>query len=325
MKARPENIERLLNGYIDGELTVRQQTEVKRLLKNDSQVARRLVQLQKCKMLIGSLPAAKAPPEILEDVMAKLARRSLLGKQPAAANERAGIRELFFRKVLAAAAMIALMAVLGAVVYTIVAPPGGSGRSAVVNSGLGGSGKGTAIPKVMLAKFNGRLELETPEFREMDASINRAIEENGLLDCKSRDRFGERTTYVLTCGRNGLNRLLDRVEKNWARLDSAKLFVETDILGQAVAVDAVTPDQISEIAGQATAQDSVRLAKDFALLNSVTEELRGRAVLAADDKAADLMAPPRPRLTRPIDGEAIKEFDEDATQIELVIVVTRSK
>ena len=32
MRTRPEDIEKLLNGYIDGELTTRQHTEVKRLL-----------------------------------------------------------------------------------------------------------------------------------------------------------------------------------------------------------------------------------------------------------------------------------------------------
>ncbi len=100
MKARPENIERLLNGYIDGELTVRQQTEVKRLLGNDPMVARRLRQLEKCKRLLTSLPPAQAPAEMTQDIISRLARRSLLGEEPTAVAEDAGVRDLFMRKLL---------------------------------------------------------------------------------------------------------------------------------------------------------------------------------------------------------------------------------
>jgi len=211
MKARPENIEKLLNGYVDGELSVRQQTEVKRLLGNDPKIAGRLRQLEKCKTLISSLPAAKAPPDMAENVMAMLARRSLLGEEPAAINEKAGTRDLFLRKVLTAAAMIALLGVLGMVVYTILAPPAVPRPPSVA-----GEGRTTDVidpPRIMLAKFNGRLELKTAAFKEMDAFMDRAVAENGFVRCTGIERLVDRTTYVLTCGRKGLNRLLERLDK----------------------------------------------------------------------------------------------------------------
>ena len=320
MKARPESIERLLNGHIDGELTVRQQTEVKRLLANDSQVAARLRQLENCRILMSALPIAEAPPEMAEDVMARLARRSLLGEEPAAVNENAGTRDLFLRKFVTAAAMIALMAVLAIVVYTIVAPPPvPEGPSTAKNS------RTTEViqpAQVVLAKFNGRLELKTAAFKEMDAFIDRAIAENGFVECTGIERLGDRATYLLTCGHGGLNRLLERLEKNWARLDSAALFVETDVFGQPVVVNAVTADQIAELAAQAASQDTVRVARDLALLNSLTEQLRSKRVLPPSEAEPDLIGVARPVMTgrRTVEKAAI-----DQPNVELVIVLTPLK
>lgn len=320
MKARPENIERLLNGYIDGELTVRQKTEVKRLLANDSQVAARLRQLEKCRILISALPIAEAPSEMAEDVMARLARRSLLGEEPAAVNERAGTRDLFLRKFLTAAAMIALVAVLGVVVYTIVAPPTVPHGPSTANDNR--TREVIQPAQAMLAKFNGRLELKTAAFKEMDAFIDRAVAENGFVECTGIERLAERTTYVLTCGHSGLNRLLERLEKNWGRLDSATLFVETDLFGRPVVVDAVTTDQIAEVITQTTSQDTVRVAKDLALLNSLTEQLRAGAVLVPSDTMPDLIGVERPVITG---RRTIEKATVDQPNVELAIVLTRSK
>jgi len=63
-----ENIEQLLNGFIDGQLTPREQTELKRLMRNDAQLEKRLAQLQKCRMLLVSLPVEKAPDGLIERV-----------------------------------------------------------------------------------------------------------------------------------------------------------------------------------------------------------------------------------------------------------------
>jgi hypothetical protein len=321
MKMQPENIERLLNGYIDGELTVRQQTEVKRLLGNDPEIAECLLQLRKCKMLVSSVPPAQAPPEMLDDVMARLARRSLLGEEPAAVNHKAGVRDLFLRKVLTAAAMIALVALFGTVVYTIVAPPAPVEQP----SGRADTNRTATVinpPKTVLAKFNGRLELKTAAFMEMDASINRAVEDSDMVHAAGIERLGDKTIYVLTCARKGLNQLLNRMDNDWARLDSATLFVETDLFDQPVAVNAVTPKQITEITAQATFESTVRVAKDLAMFNNLSETLRSRAVLPTDNKIADLGGLDRPRLTR---NGAIEKAIIDNPNVELVIVLTRSK
>lgn len=321
MRTRPEDIEKLLNGYIDGELTTRQHTEVKRLLANDSKLAQRLARLERCKMLISSLPQAEAPAGMFDDIKASLARRTLLGEQAVAVGERAGARELFIRKVLTAAAMIALIAALGAVIYTIVAPEPAPTRPTVANL----QPTVPEPPRTVLAAapFNGRLELKAAAYIEMDASINRAIEENGLVDCLSRQRDDNRTTYVLSCGRKGLNQLLAQLDKNWEKLDSAALFVETDIFGDPVAVNAVTPEQVTQIASQNTLEKSIRLAKDFGLLNDVAEQMRSKALFAGD-KGPDLMAVPKPRLTGPLPAETTRGPAADRANVSFVIVLTRT-
>ena len=59
------NIDELLNSYIDDELPQRHQTEVKRLIRHDPQIAQRLEELEKCKILLNSLPCEQAPESTL--------------------------------------------------------------------------------------------------------------------------------------------------------------------------------------------------------------------------------------------------------------------
>ncbi len=109
------NIEELLNSFIDGELTERERTEVQRLISHDAQVAQRLRELQKTQMLVGSLPRAEAPAQIMNGIKASL-ERDKVSDEPVWSAERfekrVGARHLLARKVLAAAAMIGLVAIL---------------------------------------------------------------------------------------------------------------------------------------------------------------------------------------------------------------------
>ncbi len=91
------NIDELLNSFIDGEFTHRQATEVQRLISHDTQIAQRLRELQKCKMLVGSLPFEKAPAEMAEQIKASLAGRIPPGQQPIHFDQRRGARHLLVR------------------------------------------------------------------------------------------------------------------------------------------------------------------------------------------------------------------------------------
>ena len=81
-----------------------------------------LKELQKYKMLLGSLPQAQAPAHLFENVRASLERSVLLDEYHGKARAKAGAVHLFARRMVAAAAMIALVGVLGFVIYNIVKP-----------------------------------------------------------------------------------------------------------------------------------------------------------------------------------------------------------
>ena len=287
----------MLNGFIDAELTAREQTQLQRLLGNDAEIEKRLAQLRRCKMLMGSLPQAEAPAEMLADIKDALARRSLLGERTVPVDGNSGVRALMFRKVIAAAAMIALAALLGSVIYSIVAPETVPDGPPVAKVDPSGPDKVILPPRTMLAmQFSGRLELKTPTFKEVDASINRAIEGNALVECTTLDRDADRTTYVLTCGSQGFDRLMSHLDKHWTRFGGAKLFVETKTFGEPIAVAAVTPAQITQIISQDTFDKSMGVAKDFAVLNDIAERLRSKSLFAADDKHPDLISIEMPAL-----------------------------
>lgn len=300
MKEIP-NMDELLNSFIDGELPARQQTEVQRLVNHDEKIARRLQQLQKCKMLLSSLPVTEAPPQILENVKASLARKLLLVEQPLAFDERAGTRHLLGRKVFAAAAMLGLVGILTAVVYTIVAPETVTQRPVAVERREPAPTVDVVKPgpTIVAAPFSGRLELRTSYLPAVVAFINRAIEDNIPSDeWIASDQSNVKEPHALICSRKSFNLLLAELGNIWNKLDSATLLVDTEVFGERVVVDAVTTQQIAGIVNQDDSKRRVEVAKDFAVLNNMAELLPGTRVLTAiDDTTVGLITPPKPVLT----------------------------
>lgn len=337
------DIDELLNGFIDGELTAMHQTEVQRLIAHDVRIAERLRELQKCKMLVGSLPRAEAPDEMAEEIKASLERKVLLSQQPERFDQRQGARHLLVRKVLTAAAIIGLVAVLLGVIYNIVAPesisekPIVSGqwrqpgkkikvektRPSIVATAGKLVDKGGAAPLATGGEmgFNGRLELKTSALIAVDAVINRAIEDNHLKYGRPAGQ-GDESIYVISCSREALSLLLADLGSVWDRFGSARLFVRTGWFANEVVVNGVSAGQIAEIVNQDSLADCVEVAKDFAVLNNLAELLPGKEILAAiDNRAGDLMVIPKPVLTS--SQRAIKEPSrvEDKEEVHLTIVV----
>ncbi len=284
-----ERIDELLNGYIDDELTTEQKAEVENLIDQDAKIARRLRQFQKCRILVGSMPVAEAPSGVLEAVKASLFDISLSGEKQPVYEEQSGEKHILFRKVLAAAAMIGLAAVLSAVIHSIIPPQRTS----------------EAPPARMVAasEFSGRLELKTNALNAVDAFIKSAIDENAISASSNLERQQGRRIYSLSCSKKRLNSLLTDLDKIWSRLDSATLFVNTEVFGVQAVVDAVTTKQIAEIAGQNNIEKRIELAKDFAVLNSMAEHMPDNeirvAVEAGTSDLAKQWQDSRPVLTEP--------------------------
>ncbi len=335
MKANPQ-IDELLCSFIDGELPLRQQTEVQRLVARDAEVAKRLRQLQNCRNLINALPAEQAPADMLEQVKRSLERRTLLGDRAASTQNRAGLWHLKVRRFLAAAAMIALMGGLGAVVYQILAPvqPSGSGRlvaDATDSAQMAPAITATSTAPVLVAGegFSGRLELRTAALNQADSFVKRAIENNGLQGFAQSQTLVDRRVYQIECSRAGLDRLVADLGTIWERFDSATLAVNTGDLADPVIVEPVTFRQTAQIIDQDSAAASVKLARSTAVLNRFAEAMPGRDVLpASDDQTTTIATPEMPRPTMASNDPATKAIaapPEDGVKTSLTIVLLNTQ
>jgi hypothetical protein len=331
------NIDELLSSFLDGELDARQQTEVQRLLQHDKQIAERLLELQNCKRLVSSLPYIEAPDGMLENIKASLSSQQAdLSRQQAEPKEiqpreNKGARHLFLRQLLSAAAMIALVGVLAAVIYSIVAP------QVTIDMPMAVEKPGPAVtvataekpvePALAETRFTGRLELKTTSPVEVAAFINKAIEYNIPSDQRSAavpGKLGE--SHTLVCSRQNLRALLDELNTVWDKIDSAVLLVNTDRPEGQIVVDAVTPEQISEIAKQDNSQTQIKTAKFFAAINNMAELAPGKDVMVAlDNSAPALLTIPKPVLTSSEKPVTTAGETKAKQQVLLTIVVTGSE
>ena len=299
MNASNERIDELLNSYIDNELTAEQKAEVENLIDQDVKIAQRLRQFQKCRILVGSMPAVEAPASVLDGVKASLAEISLTSEKQSVYEEQAGKKYILVRKVLAAAAMIALAAILSAVIHRFV--PLQSAPEKPTTSVAATSG------------FSGRLELETSALNAVDAFIKSAIDDNGLSAFITPERRQSRCIYSLSCSREGLRLLLADLDNIWSELDSATLFVDTGVFGVQTVVDDVTTEQIAEIADQVSPEKRIELAKDFDVLNNIEEHLPDKEIREAIE-AGDPGLIKDWRILKPVLTSKPKAVDKTANQ-----------
>ncbi|MBN1804343.1 MAG: hypothetical protein JW837_03760 [Sedimentisphaerales bacterium] len=330
MKEIP-NLDELLNSYLDDELALRQHTEIQRLIAHDEKIAQRLEELRQCKILVGSLPVVEAPPRLLEKAIASLARPGIQIKKPLTYDEQVGARHLLGRRALTAAAMFGLVAVLAAVVYSILAPivPINSVIVENVSSSQPIDLTDPTLAEKATAPFSGKLELYTNNLPAIVGFINRAIEENIPPDqWIASDQSSIREPHRLICTGENFNLLLTRLDDIWDKLNSATLSFDTEVFGDRIVVDAVTTRQIEDIINQNDSARRLEVARDFAVLNNITGNLPGREVFTAikDNPTVDLLVPPKPVLTS--NHKTTKKTASEAgadRNINLTIVVKDSK
>ena len=305
------SIDELLNGFVDGELTTRQEAEVRRLIENDPQIAQQVQQLQKCKLLINSLPVAKAPVGMLGDIKATVGAKAQQDRS-LAYQSHTKTRNLLSRRMVAVAAMIGFVVILTTVVFTIAPPE--------THEGIGG------VPSPYVADatgFNGNLEFKTKELNAVDSFITRTIENNGYTDFLIPAQDVSRRIYSIKCSKEGLIRLLANLDNIWDKLDSTDLNINTDFFGEQVVVNAVTTKQIAEIANQNSSSRSIEVAKDFSALNGIAGQLPGRDIFSAiEDRTNILIKNDIPYLTEKIIEKPEMQENGEKT-IHLTIVLSK--
>ena len=167
--------------------------------------------------------------------------------------------------------------------------------------------------------------MKTSALAEVAAIINRVIEENDLSDSIGGVREANRRIHYVRCSREGLNSLLADLKGLWPNLDSATMFIDTELYGREVTVDAVTTEQIGQIIDQGSHEERIELAKDLGVLNSVTERMGGGEILAAiEGQGPSLMTIPRPMITGgELPGAKLVRETEAEKTVRLTIIVSR--
>lgn len=315
------DIDELLTGFIDGELDARNKTRVQRLIKHDKQIAKRLQKLRNCRQLVSSLPYAEAPQGTLENIKAAVEKRPLPSRKTRRqSDKREGANHLFARRLVAAAAMFGLVAVLVAVIYSIVAPEVTIDKHFAAEQWQPAPEATATIADK--TEFRGKLLLQTEKLSEVVAFINGAVERNIPADERAAALAGFRESHTLTCSRQNFNSLMTELADIWDKCDSATLFVETGRPEGQIAVSAVVPEQIIEIANHNERETQIKAARYFAALNNINQNMPGKEVMVAvEDSAPALLTIPKPVLTS--SQKPVKKAAETEEQkVLLTIIVT---
>jgi hypothetical protein len=309
-------IDELLSGYIDGELSQRQHTEVKRLIQHDNDIAERFSQLQKQKQLLASLPVNSAPPEMLDNIKASLERQLILQEHPHAADRSAGARGLLFRRALTVAAMLLLpLGLLAWVVFTIVSPAStdsGGGQFSVNRPGVSDTGdSGVAVS----TPFNPHLRLESREGIAVTDFIKKAVYSHALIDSTIPRSDGKSSSFQITSTSQRLGALLLELEPVWDKCETTSLTVPGGAGGSDIVVNNISSQRTVEIFKSPDAAGRIGLVRNFAGLKSGGDSAGG------SDTKFDPSVPIKPMLTQPERPKIPSGVPEKDQNITLTITV----
>lgn len=311
MYKKDQRIEELLNGFIDDELTPAEQAEVQRLISKDKGIARRLTELERCRMLVNSLPPAEPPAEVIAGIKQLLRSRTTEGQKDI--ESRHGARHLFVRHLLAASIIVGLFGILAAVIFQITSST--DSRQPVV----------AVLPQESSVGVYS-LQFQTADFTGVDAFIKKLLDDSSWLKVEAQKEFQGRSTYRVLCSKAALEVLMSDLAPVWSKFDSATLVVHTQDLGRFVEIEAITPEQITDIAKQDTTDQRVRLAKDFAALNSIERLMPEQKLLALTGNNPEIITIPKPVLTSgDKNSTTVPKGASDQVRVDLSIVVSAHK
>lgn len=311
-------LDELLNAFVDGEVSDRQATEVKRLMLHDPAIAARVERLQKQRKLMAALPAENAPADMAATVRSMLERRTLLETSSSGRHHVLGSMHLFSRKAAAIAAMLALLGGLGYLVYSVVGPGMDNRVPAILATGQKSGTSVTAAGgrKAVAAATSIELLLKTASFRGLDSVVQKAIDSCGLWDLATVDRQPASVAYSLTCDRESMARVLNQMAGAWDKVEQKSLTIAS--AGEdAVTVKAVTFAQVAAVIASPDLPSRMASARQFAEAN--TREPTDNDAVAEQDK----LSIPKPSLTSPeFDKAAAASVDSKSDKVNLTIKVT---
>jgi len=315
MKDKKIEIDELLNAYVDGELSERHCTEVKRLIANDPSLELRLAEIEKCQSLLNSSPSEECPENFVDGVKSMLERKVLLAEYSPEPFEAEGHKYLKLRYLLSRAAMVLLLAGLGYIIFSIV-PRGGEffgvEQEPVVlleeqdafKEGLAlvdeheeaadiFAGTGVIDEEIFWAVLN----LGTDNPSAVNKAIGRSVYDNDLLSCTSIERQGVDSCYSIMCSGEELANLVLDMANIWDKFTYSKLSIYKRPTADEIMIDHVQAEQVAAVLNAEDAQGREHVARDFAFLNSFKSQVPGKAVLDYIDEQSDIAVFRKPVLT----------------------------
>lgn len=299
----------LLTGFIDGQLTPRQLTELKRLLAHDSSLQKDLEALQQQRQLLRSLPVETAPILMAEEIRSVLERKFILA-DTANHVKKSDVWGLRLRKIAAAAAMILLpLVILSAVIYTILQPS--ETASDVPPETVVLSPVPSAEPL-----FAAVLQFQIGQPVAANDFIEKKIHTLGLMNFTTLGRQSDRTSYKIICSRQYIEGLVAELADLWPRCEKASYALLDTSTNQPIRVEAIDPQQAVAMIQLTDPAAAAKLAQDFSEQNA--------RKAAAKTNPDHMTEPLIPNVSKPILawGESVQQVaGDESNTICLVIEV----
>ena len=319
-----QNIDELLSGCVDGELSKRNYTELKRLMEHDPELAEKFSQLKKQKRLLNALPVETAPEGLFDAVIASQERKFILNEYSAASGEVEGVKYLMFRRALTAAVILVLFGGLIGLIVHIVSPV-----SQVAPQDYASDIKAPEVDLVPVTPglvenpvtanadatyFRASLDLKTEQAIAMNDFIMKAIFNRDLNDfVDPREIEGTSSTIRIVCGIDGIVALLGDIQAEWDRCKEANLSVYDHALAKDIVIENISSKNLMKIFNEDKFYARMQIVRDFADFNPY-----GSMRLAIDDGVSK--NPIEPKMTSP-DADK-KERLDGGEKVSLVITVT---
>jgi hypothetical protein len=231
--------------------------------------------------LLGALPVASAPRDILGGVKIAMERKRTSDDAGRVKARAVDTGRSYARRLLTTAAMILLpVGVLAWVVWTIIMPlssvPSGP-NGPVVDGGAPGEDVRTVAISFPLSTS---LHLITPQVISMGNFINKAIYEHNLVNFTATIGSDDASkTYTITANRDSIVGLLTDLAGVWDECDSTELTVHGRTMSVHARVEDITPWQAIALYRADIFDDPLKLAKDFDRMNRFIRSMPGYGIV----------------------------------------------
>jgi L-fucose mutarotase/ribose pyranase (RbsD/FucU family) len=308
-----EQMEEILNSYIDGELDERKSNEIKRLIDNDSQIHSLYDSMKRYKKLMDTVSQQPAPEGLCDNITSHLEREVLLADTDISSH-KAGKRHLMIRRLMTAAAVIVLAAILSIVIFDIFVPK--SSRQQLLSNAL----RKKTIKQVMYEKpfaetkqeedkkivpekiydvsLVAILTLKTNNPIEVDWFVAKALTTTDLFSRTAAiDRQPGSVRYVINCDKESVASLMQELSFVWSQCTDAKMDIGTEQTGKYITVNNISAAQVVEICKAENFGQRLRMANDLAIINKITTPAIADRLYADADIDYDLLVTQKPALT----------------------------